>query len=164
VGSGSLTVLCVAASATIGPAAPPPNVLSVRCSSRSGRQLRNVGTVLMRSSYLSNGLHQLPLTHTAPTTIGTSTPVPPTTLLVSSTSSLCTMPIMAPIRSMWLMGQVWRFLVLALLFIPTPCCNLVLNNVLHVPDATKNLISIHKFTLDNDMLIEFHPFYFLIKD
>jgi hypothetical protein len=44
--------------------------------------------------------------------------------------------------------------------IPTPCRNLVL----HVPAATKNLISVHKFTLDNDMFIEFHPFYFLIKD
>jgi hypothetical protein len=48
--------------------------------------------------------------------------------------------------------------------IPTPCRNLVLNIVLHVPAATKNLISVHKFTLDNDMFIEFHPFYFLIKD
>jgi hypothetical protein len=45
----------------------------------------------------------------------------------------------------------------------TPCHNLVLNNVLHVPSTNKNLISVHKFTLDNNM-IEFHPFYFLIKD
>jgi hypothetical protein len=62
------------------------------------------------------------------------------------------------------MGQVWRFLVLVLLLFPPPCRNLVLNIVLHVPAATKNLISVHKFTLDNDMFIEFHPFYFLIKD
>jgi hypothetical protein len=48
--------------------------------------------------------------------------------------------------------------------IPTSTRNLVLKNVLHVPTATKNLISVHKFTLDNDMFIEFHPFYFLIKD
>jgi hypothetical protein len=32
------------------------------------------------------------------------------------------------------------------------------------PLPTMNLISVHKFTLDNDMFIEFHSFYFLIKD
>jgi hypothetical protein len=48
--------------------------------------------------------------------------------------------------------------------IPTSTRNLILKNVLHVPTVTKNLISVHKFTLDNDMFIEFHPFYFLIKD
>jgi hypothetical protein len=48
--------------------------------------------------------------------------------------------------------------------IPTLHRNLVLNNVLHVAATTKNLISVHKFTLDNDMFIKFHPFYFLIKD
>jgi hypothetical protein len=48
--------------------------------------------------------------------------------------------------------------------IPTPHRNIVLNNVLHVPSACKNLISVHKFTLDNDMFIKFYPFYFLIKD
>jgi hypothetical protein len=42
--------------------------------------------------------------------------------------------------------------------------NLAPNNVLHVPTASKNLISFHKFTLDNNLIIEFHPFYFLIKD
>jgi hypothetical protein len=48
--------------------------------------------------------------------------------------------------------------------IPTPTHNLTLNNVLHVPSAHKILISIHHFTLDNDTFIEFHPFFFLIKD
>jgi hypothetical protein len=47
--------------------------------------------------------------------------------------------------------------------IPTPC-DLVLNNVLHVPSTQKNLVSVHRFTLDNDTFIEFHPFFFLIKD
>jgi hypothetical protein len=48
--------------------------------------------------------------------------------------------------------------------IPTPSHNLVLNNVLHVPSTHKNLISVHRFTLDNDTLIEFHLYFFLIKD
>jgi hypothetical protein len=49
-------------------------------------------------------------------------------------------------------------------FIPTSGHNLVLNNVLHFPSTHKNLISVHHFTLDNDTYIEFHPFFFLIKD
>jgi hypothetical protein len=48
--------------------------------------------------------------------------------------------------------------------IPTSVCDLVLNKVLHVPSTHKNLISIHRFTLDNDTYIEFHHFFFLIKD
>jgi hypothetical protein len=48
--------------------------------------------------------------------------------------------------------------------IPTPSRDLVLNNVLHVPSTHKNLISVHRFTLDNDTFIEYHPFFFLIKD
>jgi hypothetical protein len=48
--------------------------------------------------------------------------------------------------------------------IPTPTRNLTLNNVLHVPTSYKNLISVHRFTLDNDTFIEFHPYVFFIKD
>jgi hypothetical protein len=48
--------------------------------------------------------------------------------------------------------------------IPTTTCPLTLNNVLHVSSAHKNLIFVHRFTLDNDMFIEFHPYFFLIKD
>jgi hypothetical protein len=48
--------------------------------------------------------------------------------------------------------------------VPTPSSNLVLNNVLHVPTAHKNLISVHRFTLNNNTFIEFHPYFFLIKD
>jgi hypothetical protein len=48
--------------------------------------------------------------------------------------------------------------------IPTTTRPFNLTNVLHVPSANKNLISIHYFTLDNDTFIEFHPFLFLIKD
>jgi hypothetical protein len=39
-----------------------------------------------------------------------------------------------------------------------------LRNILHVPNASKNLLSDHKLTLDNDIFLEFHPFFFFIKD
>lgn len=39
-----------------------------------------------------------------------------------------------------------------------------LRKVLHVLQITKNLISISKFTKDNDVFIEFHPSFCLIKD
>jgi hypothetical protein len=48
--------------------------------------------------------------------------------------------------------------------IPTPTHDLILNNVFHVFTSHKNLISIHRFTLDNDTFIEFHPYFFIIKD
>jgi hypothetical protein len=48
--------------------------------------------------------------------------------------------------------------------IPSSGRDLVLINVLHVPSTHKNLISAHHFTLDNEMLIEFHPYFFLIKN
>jgi hypothetical protein len=40
----------------------------------------------------------------------------------------------------------------------------MLNNALHVPSTHKSLISVHRFTLDNDTFIEFLPYFFLIKD
>jgi histone deacetylase 1/2 len=39
-----------------------------------------------------------------------------------------------------------------------------LHDILHVPNAYKSLLSVHRFTLDNHVFIEFHPFFFLIKD
>jgi hypothetical protein len=48
--------------------------------------------------------------------------------------------------------------------IPTLTRDLVLNSVLHVPTSHKNLIFVHRFTLDNDIFIEFHPYCFVIKD
>ena len=39
-----------------------------------------------------------------------------------------------------------------------------LNNVLHVPDISNNLIFVHKFTNDTHTLMEFHPFLFRVKD
>ena len=45
-----------------------------------------------------------------------------------------------------------------------PCRNLHLKNVLHVPHATKNLVSVHRLASDNRAFLEFHPNFFLIKD
>jgi transposase InsO family protein len=41
---------------------------------------------------------------------------------------------------------------------------LALNNVLHVPQISKHLLSIHKLTRDNDVFFEFRPSHFFIKD
>jgi histone deacetylase 1/2 len=46
----------------------------------------------------------------------------------------------------------------------TPERKLFLNNVLHVPSATKNLVSVHKLASDNNAYLEFHSNRFLIKD
>jgi hypothetical protein len=46
----------------------------------------------------------------------------------------------------------------------TPNSSLHLKNILDVPSASKNLLSVHKLTLDNHVFIEYHPFFFLIKD
>jgi hypothetical protein len=39
-----------------------------------------------------------------------------------------------------------------------------LRTVLCIPRVTRNLLSVHKFTYDNDVFCEFHPFHLLIKD
>jgi transposase InsO family protein len=46
----------------------------------------------------------------------------------------------------------------------TPGRNLHLKNVLHVPSAAKNLVSVHRLATDNDAYLEFHPNLFFIKD
>jgi hypothetical protein len=48
--------------------------------------------------------------------------------------------------------------------IHTSTRDLALNNVLYVPQASKNLVPIHRFTLDNHVFLEIHPWHFLIKD
>ena len=46
----------------------------------------------------------------------------------------------------------------------TPNRDLHLSNILHVPDAKKNLVSVHRLTSDNNVFLEFHPNFFLVKD
>ena len=46
----------------------------------------------------------------------------------------------------------------------TPHSSFHLKDILHVSSASKNLLSVHRLTLDNDTFIEYHPFFFLIKD
>ena len=46
----------------------------------------------------------------------------------------------------------------------TPNRDFSFHNVLHVPVAIKNLISVHQFTSDNDVFLEFHPSFFYVKD
>jgi hypothetical protein len=41
---------------------------------------------------------------------------------------------------------------------------LALCDVLHVPNITKNLLSVHKFTRDNDVFLNFIHGLFLVKD
>jgi hypothetical protein len=42
--------------------------------------------------------------------------------------------------------------------------NLKLKQILHVPQATKNHVSVHHFVVDNNFFLEYHPYFFLIKD
>jgi hypothetical protein len=46
----------------------------------------------------------------------------------------------------------------------TPNNFIHLSNILHVPSASKILLSAHKIELDNNVFIEFHMFFILIKD
>jgi len=48
--------------------------------------------------------------------------------------------------------------------LPTPHKNFSLSNLLHVPHIKKNLISVHQFTYDNQVFLEFHPHFFRVKD
>jgi hypothetical protein len=41
--------------------------------------------------------------------------------------------------------------------ISTPSRDLVLKDILHVPEAAKNLLSVHKFTSDNHASLEYFP-------
>jgi hypothetical protein len=42
--------------------------------------------------------------------------------------------------------------------------DLKFKHILHVPQVKKNLVSVHHFTSDNNIFLEYHPYFFLIKD
>ena len=44
-----------------------------------------------------------------------------------------------------------------------PYKHIALNNILYVPDITKNLISISKLLHDNDINVEFHKSVYIVK-
>ena len=46
----------------------------------------------------------------------------------------------------------------------TPERDLLLKNVLHVPEADKSLISASRLAIDNNSFVEIHPYSFLVKD
>jgi histone deacetylase 1/2 len=46
----------------------------------------------------------------------------------------------------------------------SPTRNLHLNNILHVPSANKDLLSVHRIANDNNVFFEFHPKHFCVKD
>jgi hypothetical protein len=48
--------------------------------------------------------------------------------------------------------------------IHTPYHDLHLNNILHVPQSSKSLASVHQITSDNNVFFELHPIVFFIKD
>lgn len=45
-----------------------------------------------------------------------------------------------------------------------PTHNLALRNILHVPDISKNLLSVYKIVFDNPIFVEFHRSFFCVKD
>jgi hypothetical protein len=46
----------------------------------------------------------------------------------------------------------------------TPSSNIHLRKILHVPQASKNLLSLHRLDRDNNAFLEFHPHHFFIKE
>jgi hypothetical protein len=48
--------------------------------------------------------------------------------------------------------------------VSTPHRRILLKNALHVPQATRNLASVHRLTANNEVFLEFHPTFFLVKD
>jgi hypothetical protein len=46
----------------------------------------------------------------------------------------------------------------------TPHRDLSLKNILYVPSSQRNLVFIHRFTRDNHVFVEYHPYVFFVKD
>jgi hypothetical protein len=62
-------------------------------------------------------------------------------------------------------GSGMRILHVGQAILPTPSSQpLYLRNIFHVPALTKNLMSVHKLSHDNNVLVEFHPNSVFVKD
>jgi hypothetical protein len=61
------------------------------------------------------------------------------------------------------MDQVCKYLILGHYLHP-PTHIFHLKDTLCVPEIKKKLISVHHFTKQNNVYLEFHPSYFLVKD
>jgi hypothetical protein len=48
--------------------------------------------------------------------------------------------------------------------IRTMYCDLALNHVLHSPQTSKNLASVHRITSDNNVFFELHPDFFFYQE
>ena len=46
----------------------------------------------------------------------------------------------------------------------TPRRKIDLRKILHVPSANKSLLSVHRIAIDNHVFLEFHLYFYLIKD
>jgi hypothetical protein len=46
----------------------------------------------------------------------------------------------------------------------SPTASFLLHNVLQAPSITKILLSVHKFTLETNTYIKFHPWHFFVKE
>lgn len=54
-------------------------------------------------------------------------------------------------------GSGMRILHVGLPHITTPCKSLQLNNVLYIPQSSRQLLSVHQFIANNKVFLEFHP-------
>lgn len=62
------------------------------------------------------------------------------------------------------MAILFQFVVVVILACHPKAPPVSLKNVLHAPKLIKNLISVHKFTTDNSVSVEFDPYGFSVKD
>jgi hypothetical protein len=138
--------------------------LAVKCISSPGIRPTFAGTVLMRTTF--------------PTVVSPAQHPPPSLLISIGTSdSGAINHIIGELEKMtmheWYNGGDWIHVAndanmdifhIDKSVLPNPTRPLHLNHVLHVPHPHKQLISIHRFNLDNNTFIELHPFFFLIKD
>jgi hypothetical protein len=62
------------------------------------------------------------------------------------------------------MVKVWQLRKMVIIDVTSPHSSIHLSNILHVLSASKDILSTHKFALDNNPFVQFHPFFVLFKD